>query len=359
MLRGSYGVAQRTNAPLPDATGDVRVAPLLAIPSLLTDLGADPAAVFARAGIELAILRDPENRLSFLQIGRLLQACVEATGREHFGLLIGQQFTLPSLGVLGELMRNCATLRDALRMAALHLEIHDRGAVSLAVDVDERQAALGYTLLAGDIPAAGQILDGAIAMQHLLLRELAGRSWKPLRIQLSHGRPAKAAPYTGFFGTRVEFDAPYSGIVFDSHWLDHPIAGADPQAYAAIVATIEAAASRDSAPLTAQVRRALLAMTFTGTASMANVARLFDLSPRTLRRRLVEEGSRERDIGAGVRRELSLHLLRNTDLPVSEVAAMLCYSDLTVFSRAFRGWTGESPRRWRVRRASEASAGRQ
>ena len=50
-----------------------------------------------------------------------------------------------------------------------------------------------------------------------------------------------------------------------------------------------------------------------------------------------------------VRRELAQHLLRDTDLTVTEVADILGYSAPTVFARAFRGWTKKNPRDWRMK----------
>ncbi len=50
---------------------------------------------------------------------------------------------------------------------------------------------------------------------------------------------------------------------------------------------------------------------------------------------------------ADTRFEIARHLLQNTRLPMSEIAAALCYADSTVFSRAFHNWAGISPRQWR------------
>ncbi len=322
------------------------------IPSLLAGRGIDPASVLERVGLDARLFDDPEHHVSFAALGKLLEACVEVTGCSHFGLLIGQQFRMEALGLLGQLTRNAPTVREALRMATLHLEIHDRGAVSLSLDVGHDQTALGYALFAGQTPAAEQILDGAIAMQYLLMRELCGRSWTPRVIQLSHSRPTNPAPLQQFFSARVEFDAPLSAVVFESRWLDHTIDGADPNAFAAATRAIEAIPSQPMSSFVAQVRRSFHAMIFAGSASSANIARLYGLHERTLRRRLREEGATVRGLVSEVRRELAHHLLRDTELPVSEVAAILRYSDVAVFSRAFRGWSNASPHEWRARQRS-------
>lgn len=338
------------------ADGDVRVGPLRAIPSILAEHGVDPARVLASVGLDARLFEDGENRVSFADLGRLLDVCVKEARCPHFGLLIGQRFTPDSLGLLGRLMRNCPTLRDALRMAALYLHVQDRGAISLTLDFGEGLSALGYSLFAGKTPAAEQILDGSIAIHYLILRDLCGPGWKPVRVQLSHRRPGTIAPFQQFFRAPLEFDAQVTAIVFESRWLDHRIDGADPEAFAAIARAVASDPLLPAATFAAQVRGALHAMILAGSASSANVARLFDLHERTLRRRLQEEGATVRGLTVEVRSELAHHLLRATDLPLSEVAAILCYSDVTVFARAFRSWSKASPREWRARQRSARQA---
>jgi len=102
----------------------------------------------------------------------------------------------------------------------------------------------------------------------------------------------------------------------------------------------------------AQIRRSLHAMIFTGSATSANLASLFDLHERTLRRRLHEEGATVRSLIGEARRELAHHLLRDTDLQILEVASVLGYSDGTAFSRAFRTWSNSNPHEWRATQRS-------
>jgi len=337
----------RTTRPSRSARQDLLVGPMSAIPFLLAERGLDPALVLAEVGLNPGLFDHPENRMSYEALARLLETCVMRTNCLHFGLLIGQRFNMDSLGVLGSLMRNSPTLRDALRMATTHLELQDRGSISVAVDLGDSQSALGYAVFMDNLPAAVQILDGAIAIHYQILRQLCGPSWKPALVQLSHSRPVKIAPFHKFFGTNVEFDARTSAIVFDSRWLDHPIAGADPTVYSDILKAIESMESGQTRPFAEQVRRAIYAMMFTASASSRNLARLFNVNERTLGRYLEREGVNVRELISGVRYELSQHLLRTTDLSVIQISTLLRYSDATVFARAFRRWSDMNPTEWR------------
>lgn len=275
-------------------------------------------------------------------------------GGSNCGLQVGSRFRLDSLGLLGQLVENGPTLRDVLQLRALHLDLHDRGALSLALDLGDKFSALGYVLFDGTLDAAEQILDGAIAMQFLPLRQLCGPDWRPAVVQFSHRRPADITAFRNFFGPRIEFDAQLSGNVFTSRWLDQPIRGANRETYAALMAEVARNEERRALSFTEQVRRSIYAMTITGTAIGTSLARFFGLNERTFRRRLEEEGSTLRALLSTVRRQWSRHLLSDTELPIPEIAWILGYSDLTVFARAFRTWTTQSPSEWRLCRVPDA-----
>ena len=317
--------------------------------SLLAERGLDPTAVLAEAGIDLRLFADPENRIPMAKLGRLFEICVRRTRCPHFGLLVGTRVQPEALGSLYGLMRNCITVGEALGRATRHLDVNDRGAVSLLIDVGNFRTALGYALLGGRTPAAMQILDAAIAMQCRLLSDLCGPSWTPLLVQLSRNRPRNVRPFRRILGPDIEFNSDLSAIVFDTRWLDHPIAGADPASLVAVKKAIESAEADQADSFATQVRRAVCALLFTDSASAPRLARLFNVPERTLRRRLAEEGTSVRDLVSEARRELAYHLLRGTDLSVSEVSQALHYAGIAVFSRAFHVWSGKSPSQWRER----------
>src|SRR5262249_35060254 len=153
----------RANAGLVSGDGRQRVGVLDEVPRALRMLGADVDAVFAAAGLDPHILDSPENEISFIAMGRLLQACVEATGCEHFGLLAGQGLTLRSLGMVGQLMQTAPTLEFALWDLALSQACNADGAVCYMRRSGE-VAALCYAVYQPGTPAIGQISDGAMAL---------------------------------------------------------------------------------------------------------------------------------------------------------------------------------------------------
>jgi AraC-like DNA-binding protein len=98
--------------------------------------------------------------------------------------------------------------------------------------------------------------------------------------------------------------------------------------------------------LVAQVR-AELRVTDDGYATLTEVAEALHLSTRTLKRRLRDHGTSFNELLDGARRAEAIRLLTTTSLPIEQVTRRLGYSDPRSFRRAFQGWTGSSPGRFR------------
>ena len=95
--------------------GTVRLGAVVIIPAILRQLGVDPAEVLAEAGLDPKAFDDPDNRIPFAGRSRLICLCVARTGCRHFGLLVGQQGGLSSLGLVGYLALHSPDVGMALR----------------------------------------------------------------------------------------------------------------------------------------------------------------------------------------------------------------------------------------------------
>ena len=330
--------------------GEVRIGPVAAIPRLLKTYGVHPNLTFRRAGVPLRAFRNPENRIAIEDLGRLLAEGARATNRADFSLLAGESFELEGLGHIGSLMRNSATVGEALRALLLHLYLHDRGAVPILINLDASYVLLGYSIHRHETPGTPHLHDAAIAIGYRALQGLGGLHWRAAHVQFAHARPENARPYRRLFGPNVRFDAEVSGIVFASTWLDLAIPGADPELRERALRAIRRARAHSTMGFADLVRATLHPLVLSGTASADNIALLFGVHERTLRKRLAAEGTRLQRLVRETRFELAKQLLANTRLPIAEIASALHFADAAVFSRAFRDWSRTSPRNWRTRR---------
>jgi AraC-like DNA-binding protein len=329
--------------------GWVRLGPTRALPTVLRSFGVEPSSVLDEFQLQESHFQDPENTVSMSTAGRLLGRCVERTGCDHFGLLVGQQAGASSLGALGFLVQSSETVGEALDAFARHLAVQDRGGV-VWIDEDESLSTLGYTLFDSEVEGLDQILSCAIAIAGNMLRSFLGPQWHPQRVSFAFSPPSHVKPYREFFGVRPLFDAERTGIVFPARLLRAPVPGADELLRRLMeerVHELERVAGEDTV---ARVQRLLRSMATSPGCSVDAVSNRVGLHRRTLNRALAAAGTSFRSLRQEAQRELACQLLESTRTSVGEIATILGYSEAAAFTRAFQRWTGSTPTRWRAHR---------
>jgi len=324
--------------------GQHRVGALVELPQVLRDMGQDAACVLASAGIEPGVLRNPENTLSFTELGKLLQTCVEATGCSHFGLLVGQRSATSCLGLVGRLMRSAPTLGDAIMDLCRNQVRYIRGAVAYLM-VRDGTAHWGYTAYIPGIQAVEQIADGALAIGVNMLRELAGVS--PDDVLMSRPVPRDASAYHRCFGVTPRFLAEQHALMFSASLLARPVRGADGELRRILERSVADYWAVQTPSVADQVGRILRARVVFADATLESVASDLLVQPRTLNRRLQAEGTSFRDLLNRARFDAARTLLAGTGMAVTDLALTLGYADTSAFTHAFRRWAGVAPSQWR------------
>ena len=337
----------------PEVRGTQRVGPLVELPALIRQLGVDPSAVLARAGLPPDALDAAEGRIPYASLGRLLTSASEASGCSHVGLIAGRMSRLSDLGVVGEIVRNSPTLGDALRTLTVYQHLNSGGGLAFLLErggvVD-----LGYAIYHPRVEGAGAIFDMVLAGAQNYLRELAGPGFVATDVMLPHGRPRDVAPYRACFRITPRFDAEIAAIRFPASWMSTPIAGADPARYHEARRRAAAAGRGD---LLQQIHRAVRVLMLSGDVSGEAAAQMLELHRRTLNRRLKALGTTFQAVLDGARAEVACQLLEDTNTSLDDVASILCYASVSPFMRAFRRWTGVTPGQWRRDAAKRVTPG--
>jgi AraC-like DNA-binding protein len=325
----------------------VRVGTILGVPEVLRRLGADPSAVLAEAGIDPALLDNPDNRISLAARGRLFSRCVARTGCRHFGLLVAQQARLNSFGLVGLLAKYSPDVGTALRSMVRFFHIHNRGAtIDLAVSGD--RAMLSFGAFQPHVEAVDQFGDGAVALMLNLMRDLCGTGFAPIEACFAHRRPDDVSPFRQFFGSPLRFDAEQYGLLFPASWLNRALPHDDPELRRLLQNQIDALEARHGNDFPGQVRSVLRSALLTDNAGAGPVAALFSMHSRTLNRHLNAFGTSFRELVDESRFEIARQMLQGSSMDVSRIADMLGYADASAFTRAFRRWSGTTPARWRT-----------
>ncbi len=318
-----------------------RVGSSFSLPEVIRSLGHSPATVFAAAGVDPALYRHPENRISAQNLGRLFACAARMTQRPDMSLLVASSFRPSGLGLVGELAAEGPDVHTALRNLVRLLQYNTLAGYprfSAAGTV----ATFGFDLRYSDFPGANFILEGAIGICLRFMQWLCGKQWKPEEVHLSRRKPSNPRPFQDFFGAPIRFSATDDAILFSADWLERPVAREQRRLDST---RLEIAA----APFSERVRREAAMNIGFGPSSAKDIARRLGVSPRQLFRHLSAEGTSCQKLVDDVKFSRSRHLLAAGDAPITEIAFALGYPDQSSFTRAFARWSGMPPSEWRRR----------
>jgi len=326
----------------------VRIGSAQGVPAVLRSLGANPAEVLAEVGLAPELFDNSDNLISFAVRSRLFRLCADRTGCQHFGLLVGQQAGLHSLGLVGLLVQHLPDVGNALRSLVRFLHHHVRGAVT-TLSVSDHTATLSYSIYELRVEATDQIGAGAVAVMFNILRALCGPDWIPIEVQFAHRRPEDVRPFQEFFRVPLRFDAEQNAVVFSADWLRCSVAGANVDILSLLQRQIDALEARHGGDMREEVRAVLRTALLAGRAKADQIAALFSIHSRTLSRRLNACGTSFQFLVDEGRFEIARQMLENTDTDIQQIAVTLEYADASAFARAFRRWSGITPTQWRAK----------
>lgn len=333
----------------------VRYAALTGYPEVARSVGLDPERLMAEEGLDVAGPTDPDRLIPVVPVVRLLERSAAESGCEDFAVRMTDHRRLSTLGPLSVVLREEPDLRSALDLLIRYGHAFN-GALDLRLLEADGLATLQVWLDLGVPLPAGQLLDGTTAVLLGTVRSLVRPDWQPLSVLLAHRPPRDPTLFRRVFGPGVRFDQPFSGVVFPARDLRLPTATADPgmRPYARrLLATVPT--PRQVTPVE-QVRSTVEVLLPTGRCSLAHVSRSLNTPPRTLRRRLAEEGESFSTIVQATRVRWVERYLANDAYSLARIAHLLGFATPSAFSAWFRGQFGTTATEWRRRAQSNPAA---
>ncbi len=301
-------------------------------PAGLADVdGRVPLATYVRLWQELpALTDDPDMPLHVLESAMVAEP--------PLALLVFQ--SAPDLGT---------ALRALVRYERLNFDVADEPLSALVEDgplvhvvLDDARAAF--------VPPSGAVLDSFRGMM-TVARMATQHPIEAVQIQLRHPWPADPARYEAALFGPIEFAMPRDRLTLRREDLNrpHPLASRVLAALVTDHAERKLSAMSAGEDLWARVRAAIRDGLPAAAVGLSEISAAVDLSPRTLQRRLREGGTSLRELVDEQRRQIALRRVCDDRTSLTEVALLLGFSELSVFSRAFVRWTGCSPREYRRR----------
>lgn len=313
--------------------------------------GGDIDSIFGSSGIAPSMAGLPTLKLKLSSFCRLFEEAANQTDNKIFGLWFGNQFKPHNLGLWGYAGVSSPTLGAALENLVKLFVCHQENSLLRLSSREDGMMMFEYQILVPDIIERRQDAELSLGMFLNIFRECLGSDWTPEEVYLEHPKPENAQEHEAAFGAPTYFSQPTNALVFRPDVLDHPMPRRDLKLMTVMQTCLEQLGSdrKGYRTLVDHVRMAIRANLPDGYPALETVGHALQLSPTSIQRELSLAGLTYKDLVQATRRDLAFTYLRQRHLPLSEIAFLLGYSELSAFSRAVRRWTGESPRTVRGR----------
>jgi AraC-like DNA-binding protein len=326
--------------------------------------GADRAQLLARADLDPAALAHQDNRVAVAKYAALFEAAAELTGIAAIALEYGKAVRMQEISIVGLICEACETVLDVPKQLNRY--------AALVVDEGRGEPA---TLMRGAARDGGIWIEGPSALftQNPVIAEaeFARLVWNtrvmfantpefqtikyPRVVHFMHKAPPYAAEHERIFEAPVVFESSWNAMQIDPEFLALKQPPVNRYVFGVLSERAETLLKEFNASRTTRgrVESLLMPILHTGEISMDAVAVKLGQSRQTLYRNLKDEGVTFEQVLDELRHKLAVHYLAGKKVSVNETAYLVGFSDPASFSRAFKRWTGLSPREVRLARAAE------
>jgi AraC-like DNA-binding protein len=305
----------------------------------------DAGLALRTAGITREALAQIENRLPAKNVAELWEAGAVAAGDRSFGVHVAEEVPVGSFDLIEYLFAASENLGEGLRRVTEYIPlVEEPSPIRLVL---EPQVTLMVRRTAIHAP---QYDEFSFALLLVRSRHATGVMWRPLRMHFHHRRPDDDGELVRVFRCPVKFGAPRTQLRFRRLVLKLPMVRRDSRLLAILERYAASLLPNTSAQsLSSRAAHAIALELARRRPTLGPTARALRMSPRTLQRGLAYEGTSHSGLLDDVRCALALQHIGDASVSITAIAYMLHFSDPAAFYRAFKRWTGASPRRYRQR----------
>ena len=317
-----------------------RACELVNVGSTLLEHGVRPGQLLKVVGLSADAILEPDTWIPRPLFLKLINTLVSMTGEPYVVLHIADRDPIEKLGVFGQAILNAHSLRQALSVAGERTSLVQTG-VRLCLHEQDSLARLSYAFV-GPTGENPEIYIQAVLAFLLKIPALTGMTI-PVRISFTGERPRNTDELERVFGTDLCFRAECNELSFDQSFLDLPL---QQNGSADLFLQEERIAQQSEELFVRSVRKTIAELMLRQTPTLEMIAKVHGLHKRTLERRLEQWGTTFEVLLDQFRRERALKMVRQNSRTITDIAFLLGYSDPSHFSRAFRRWTGRTPKEY-------------
>ena len=315
--------------------------------------GAGRQELAERSRIDPAELQDRDNRVPFSKYVALMRAGKELCKDPALALHFGEAVDCSEVSIIGTFGSASGTMADDIaqlnRYAPLDVEVDGGGDRLQLTRIEGQLWLIDARPNPNDFP---ELTESFFARGVCSMRRRFGETQFVKAIHVTHAEPAYRAEYDRIFQVPVVFESEKNALLLcEDLWSTAK--AAMPSGYVSSVLSAHAEALlqklESSKSTRGRVERLLMPILHTGNVSMEMIARKLALSRQTLYRKLKAEGVTFEKVLDELRHKMALHYLSGKKVSVNETAYLVGFSEPAAFSRAFKRWTGSSPRMVRLK----------
>lgn len=312
------------------------------------DRGAERAALMTKTGVQPVDLEDADSRLPFETYMVLMRAAQDLCGDPALALHFGEAVDLAEMSIVGLIMNASATMGDAFaqmqRLNRLTLETEGLSE-GPRFELNMRDGQLWMVDTRTDPDVFPELSEGAFARLACGPRRFLPKP-HVLEVQFTHKAPAYRAEYDRIFQCPVTFSSGWNAMRLDPQIATWPVALQPRYVFGVLTQRADDLLQEllDQKTVRGRVEAVLLPLLHTGDVSADSVARTLGFSRQTLFRKLKSENASFEQLLDALRLRMSLRYLAGARVSVNETAYLVGFSEPAAFSRAFKRWTGKSPR---------------
>ncbi len=328
---------------------------LSALPAYLKARGTDPHEVLDAVGIVPEVLSERQAMVPLSATAAAFELAARRLGDPAFGLSYAHAFPPGGTGLLGQIVMSAPTIRDMFDALSRYLQVH----MSPVEARFEEGHGVGRMIFSWPPTLAMsmlQITGFYFASLILRLRQATGPTWVPLAVEFQHRQPEAIEQYRSLFGTRLSFERPENVVVVDATTLAKRmpviLEGLHEGLHESLLELSRRRLKEQTQATSVAARlQALLSHRLKNEIAfdLETVADEMEIPARALQWRLEQEHTCYEKVLLATRTIEATRYLRDTSHPLTRIASLLGFSELSAFTRWAQRRFGATPSSLRQR----------
>ena len=308
--------------------------------------GVDTDELLGLAGIDRQTAEHPDGEITFGQMRDFWQNAFRLSGDPLLGMHTAHHVEIGDYKYLDYLIIHAATVGDSIQNICRYTALINTW-INWEIQETDDDISVCMTSKAGMIwPHAYEFVFSLVTKR---MRQVTTENWVPERVCFPFPSPPDSQAHQDYFRTTLQYDAPVGKLVISRESWNEALPSSDQQLMSVLDEHARMLLAKRPLPddFVDLVRKAIVRELHGGQALRKNIAEKLNMSPSTMQRRLDKQGVIYADLVDEVRADLAKTKLQGSDLSLPEIGLLLGFSEQSAFSRAFKRWTGKTPREYR------------